>query len=371
MTFLKNTRKQLALVVGINYFNTNAELNGCINDAHRIREFLVTHLGCTRSDIAVMTDDSDNKPTHAGIMAALDTMVQRIHDEDISQVWFSYSGHGSYVTDTERDESVNSGDPHGYDEALVPLDYDTNGLITDDMLYHSFIKKIPKHVNVISLVDACHSGTALDLPYVYRCDTQIIETNKSVQDIGQLANVIKISGCRDSQTSADAYIAQRYQGAMTNAFFKMLEIHNYNVSPKQLVRQMVRYLNQNRFEQKPTLSITDLDLLNVPMFGETVHTANTKIVLKGDHWSDHETTWNIKSIDTGLNIYKNNVTFDMYTEALEVDVYLDVGKYELVLVDTYGDGGVTGEVRDIEDDKQIARVSFYVGTHMAVGFEVK
>ena len=59
------------------------------------------------------------------------------------------------------------------DEALVPLDYNTAGLIRDDQLYNIFIKNIPSDCNVFCMVDACHSGTVLDLPYVYRLDTGI------------------------------------------------------------------------------------------------------------------------------------------------------------------------------------------------------
>ena len=35
-----------------------------------------------------------------------------------------------------------------------------------------------------------------------------------------LANIIKISGCRDTQTSADAFINGKYQGALTFSFLK-------------------------------------------------------------------------------------------------------------------------------------------------------
>lgn len=35
------TGKKKALCIGINYFNTDAELKGCINDARNMKQFLI------------------------------------------------------------------------------------------------------------------------------------------------------------------------------------------------------------------------------------------------------------------------------------------------------------------------------------------
>jgi Caspase domain len=54
----------------------------------------------------------------------------------------------------------------GQDEILVPGDFKESGHILDDWLFAEFVKKIRAGVHVVVIVDCCHSGTALDLPYV-------------------------------------------------------------------------------------------------------------------------------------------------------------------------------------------------------------
>merc|ERR1711862_162715 len=53
----------------------------------------------------------------------------------------------------------------GYDETLCPLDYKTAGQIRDDDLLRRLIKPMPQGVLMTCVMDACHSGTVLDLPY--------------------------------------------------------------------------------------------------------------------------------------------------------------------------------------------------------------
>jgi hypothetical protein len=50
----------------------------------------------------------------------------------------------------------------GYDETLVPVDYDSAGQIRDDDLYQNLVCALP------SLMDYCHSGSVLDLPFKYK-----------------------------------------------------------------------------------------------------------------------------------------------------------------------------------------------------------
>ena len=189
MVFLKSEKNSIACIIGINYNNTNGQLNGCINDADKIKKFLIDKLDY--NDIYYLTDDSETKPTYDNILKTLDELLDKIIQNKITDVWFSYSGHGSYIRDYNNDEQINSADLTGKDEAIVPLDYMKKGFITDDILYNRFIKKLPKYVTMFSLIDACHSGSMLDLPYLFRSDTEHIETNTSIKDISTLAKIIK------------------------------------------------------------------------------------------------------------------------------------------------------------------------------------
>lgn len=58
----------------------------------------------------------------------------------------------------------------GYDEALVPSNYQQAGLIRDDDLYTALVGPMARGVTVTSLFDCCHSGTVLDLPYHFKAN---------------------------------------------------------------------------------------------------------------------------------------------------------------------------------------------------------
>ena len=75
---------------------------------------------------------------------------------------FHYSGHGS------RQRNYNGDEVAGYDESLFPLDFETQGMIVDDELNTSIVKTIPHGVKLHAIIDACHSGTVLDLPFLCR-----------------------------------------------------------------------------------------------------------------------------------------------------------------------------------------------------------
>ena len=58
----------------------------------------------------------------------------------------------------------------GMDETLIPLDYKKKGQITDDVLYEILVKGFKKGVYATFLIDCCHSGSVMDLPFVYTPD---------------------------------------------------------------------------------------------------------------------------------------------------------------------------------------------------------
>jgi metacaspase-1 len=91
--------RRKALLIGINYIGTKNELNGCINDAMNMREYLVRDRGFNPdpSDMVILTDTPENKgtlfyPTGQNLMAAFQWLVTGNRDGD--SVFLSYSGHG-------------------------------------------------------------------------------------------------------------------------------------------------------------------------------------------------------------------------------------------------------------------------------------
>jgi len=237
-----------ALLVGINYEGTRSELNGCINDANNLKNVLISKWGYKPENITMLTDKTKKKPTKNNIMKELSRHVQI---EGMTDFWFSYSGHGSYVKDTNGDEKDNR------EETLVPLDYSRRGLITDDVLHHIFTMLNPSVKSVV-LIDACHSGTMLDLKHRYISGLKrVIENPKDFIK----SNILMISGCLDSQTSADAYNinnSRKYEGAMTRSFIDALEKNDYNITCFKLLKEMRKFLQEKKFTQIPQMCSTKI-----------------------------------------------------------------------------------------------------------------
>lgn len=247
-----------ALLIGINYKGTSSELNGCINDINNTSDVLEKIYKYKPSNILKLTDDSPKKPTANNIIKELYNLVIKTQTENVDQIWISYSGHGSYVKDTSGDEKDKK------DEVIVPLDHRTKGVISDDLLNHIFSLMNPK-TSCVSIFDCCHSGTILDLEYKYISGTKSVVENKKNKI---KSNVIMISGCMDTQTSADAYNisnARKYQGAMTAALLTTLKQFDYNITCYSLLKHMRKFLLSKKFTQIPQITCSKA-LNNVSLF---------------------------------------------------------------------------------------------------------
>ena len=110
-----------ALMIGINYKNTNSDLRGCINDVNSLKKFLNDKNKVDYSNICTLTDDTSLKPTRNNILQKYKELLINSQKGDI--LYFTYSGHGSYTFDRNGDEF------DGKDELLVSLDHKS---ISDD-----------------------------------------------------------------------------------------------------------------------------------------------------------------------------------------------------------------------------------------------
>jgi len=239
---------KLALLIGINYTGSSAALRGCINDVTKLKSKLIKNFAYKEENIVTLTDETDIKPTANNIVMQLYEMVIKANNNsEIKELWFSYSGHGTAIVDSNSDED------DGKDECLVPLDYTRSGVVTDDLLHH-IISMLNSDKRMTCIIDACHSGTSFDLPfrYVFNENENVIEN----QHNRVKANVISISGCLDTQTSADAYgleASSSFSGAMTSSLLHSLENNEYTITCVDLLREMREYLKSKNFSQVPQL----------------------------------------------------------------------------------------------------------------------
>jgi hypothetical protein len=244
---LNNKRKQLikqsnklinsALIVGINYVGTDYELNGCINDAYNMRNFVVER-GC--DNLIVLTDKDKYIPSKSNILVGLTSILKNSNSGDV--VVFYYSGHGSNVKDTNGDEV------DGLDEVLVSVDFES---ISDDELNRVIKTNLKKDVSLFIMCDCCHSGTMIDLKYNYNEDSTI------TKDIDMSGNVYYISGCRDTQTSMETMINNKTQGLLTNCFVNIMKT-TPNIIWNDLINSLRTKLREQNYSQLPQLSTSHL-----------------------------------------------------------------------------------------------------------------
>ena len=193
------------LLLGCNYAGTRAELRGCINDAENLEQMLLQTRAAKQDQIKLLRE-----PTGYQLRTAIKELAQESHDEDLSNVFISFAGHGVSAKDWGGDEL------DGMDECICPSDFMSRGVIRDDEISR-LISQINPKTRVAMLMDCCHSGTVVDLPYRY---TGLDQTEKASSSFSAChPDTIAISGCMDTQTSADAYDdkEREFCGAMTRS----------------------------------------------------------------------------------------------------------------------------------------------------------
>ncbi len=215
------TEKICVILIGIRYQEGPAHLYGCHNDTINLYNFLNKYYENNSKfnlDYFILADTESNLcGNHSNIAPTKNNILNTINNckNKYKKFIFHYSGHGAYIPDFSNDES------DGRDEILVPYDYMTSGIITDDQLNRTFLQELKSDCSVRIFIDSCNSGTVYDLKNMY--NTHEIVSNYKAPNV--VANVIKLSGCKDNQYSYDVYTSGKFQGAFTKCFIKSMNTH--------------------------------------------------------------------------------------------------------------------------------------------------
>jgi hypothetical protein len=260
-----------ALLIGVNRYRIpGADLRGCVNDVTNLGRVLRESYGFAAPEVTILTDFAATK---AAMQGAIRTLVAGARAGDV--LLLHYSGHGANVPDTNGDEADKR------DEILCPTDLDWKRPLTDDWLRQTF-DRLPQRVSLTVIMDCCHSGTntrALPMPDAESIprylpnpwDIMAEESGRKLRGSvrGGLrassragrkkADVVHadvpellITGCRDTQTSADAFIGGSYSGALTYHLVQVLREARGSLSYLELHRQTVAKL-RGQFDQVPQL----------------------------------------------------------------------------------------------------------------------
>ena len=270
-----------ALLVGINKFKYVSGLQGCVNDTINVRDILTSFFGFTVGNIHQLLDSAATK---ANIIGELQWLVRDTIVGDT--LVFHFSSHGSQIPDKSGDEATDH-----RDEILCchDMNWETGGYIIDDDLL-SFAKQIPNGVKVEVLFDTCHSGTAHSItprelthasndptsrnlrPVIDRFlppPPHIMEVLEELDTTHQVARGLTPvnenrelvsgtqalwSGCGEGQTSADAFIGGKYNGAFTYYWCQTIRLTKGSISRNTLLKKIRENIGAAKYAQIPELT---------------------------------------------------------------------------------------------------------------------
>ncbi|KAG8063180.1 hypothetical protein GUJ93_ZPchr0003g17637 [Zizania palustris] len=220
--------KKRAVLIGITYAGMRrggGQLRGPINDVMCMRYMLCERFGFPNDGIVMLTDeerDPRKQATKENIRRAMDWLVQGCSYGD--SLVFQFSGQGVQVEDEDGDEM------DGYDEAICPMDSFQQGPILDDEINEAIVRPLVHGAKLHAVVDAEHSSTVLDLPFLCRISRK--GTNWQWEDHRPPTGAYKgtsggqailFSGCSDGEKRPTMLFDAPTVGAMTHSFIKAVE----------------------------------------------------------------------------------------------------------------------------------------------------
>ncbi|EPY39541.1 metacaspase [Angomonas deanei] len=255
-----------ALLIGINYYGTSAELSGCCND---VKQELATFqkTGFPVDEMVILADEEDfpgvtDLPTRNNIIRYMAWLVKGAEEGDV--LFMHYSGHGTQTKSNDQYEE--------YDQVICPSDYSSAGCIVDNDIFALLGNNLPKGVRLTVLFDCCHSGSMLDLPYQFVGGSDAGSTGAHMKQVRRnnfcYGDILMISGCMDTQTSADvgntATLGNGTSGAggAATQCLTYILLNTKNLSYQDTLVKTRDMLVKKKFEQVPQLSCSkplDLD----------------------------------------------------------------------------------------------------------------
>ena len=275
-----------ALLIGINKYQIpGADLRGCVNDVKDLSAALIEFHGFKKKDIKVLLDGA---ATQKAMEAGIKSLLRGAKKGDV--LVLHYSGHGSNVPDDDK----NKDEADGRDEILCPTDLNWDKPMRDDWLRTMF-DSLPAGVSFTTIMDCCHSGTntrAIQPPDVKvkqrylpspwglaasesgrslprKVTSGLRRSSRSTRGARDIVNAelpeVLITGCRDTQTSADAFINGRFNGALTFALVEAIRKSKGRLTYRELHDRASAVLKAKKFEQVPQLE-GRTSRFDVPLF---------------------------------------------------------------------------------------------------------
>jgi len=215
--------KKKALIVGLEYPGSSQELDGCLADALLMKKTIMDEnvYDFKEEDIIILEDRTEkNKDKYLGSRNNIIKTFNNIIDSEPDFFFFYSACHGIRSYDRNKDEKlyginskkINYYNGTGKDSCIITSEKYSSNEIRDDE-FKIIMNKFKPTTSILAILDCCHSGTMLDLPYInlikkantsnkFRNRYYCIPSKFTSNNIGP--NAICISGARDKQYSYES-----------------------------------------------------------------------------------------------------------------------------------------------------------------------
>jgi hypothetical protein len=283
-----------ALCVGVNDYPTNSktkqniDLKGCVNDANLWASLLNSQFDFSKPDVEIVLDQ---EATKSNIVSGLKTLLSGAQADDV--LVYSFSGHGTYL-------AAKSQNQLDYDQAQCPYDWEEN-LLVDNELRELFFN-LPRGVRLTVISDSCHSGSVTrkgkeemgssrsfsqmtkDEEDAYLSPLTGVQKQRHLppglfggDELNEMEfddlensfgqpyslftpehpesemNDVLISGCNQLEFSMDAPFPGGHHGALTFYATHAIKRANYEITYKDMHKQVRKWLRKYKFKQTPQL----------------------------------------------------------------------------------------------------------------------
>ena len=148
--------------------------------------------------------------TRQNIVKSIKWLVQDAQADD--KLFFHFSGHGTCSADYYREEK------HGSNQCIMPTDYEESGVLVDDDINQFLIRPLPNDCILHALVDCCHSGTIMDLEFLFEGRGWASQGPTRYYKGTDGGFVFQFAACRDRQCAYEPDSQHTTCGAATAAF---------------------------------------------------------------------------------------------------------------------------------------------------------
>ncbi|KAK0432791.1 peptidase C14, caspase domain-containing protein [Armillaria borealis] len=191
----KTSPKRKALIVAVKGSSVPGllELRCPHRDAKKIKDLLIGVYHYT--EVTMLLDDGDpshdtTQPTYKNLMKHMKNLTQDIQSGD--RLFFYFSGHAA------QRKNLSGSEEDGMDEFLYTK---SGNCIRDNTLRKYLVDNLPEGCHLTAVLDACHSGTLLDLAH-HRCNRVLSPRRSNSWEIASTYTVTLPSGGQAQRRNA-------------------------------------------------------------------------------------------------------------------------------------------------------------------------